>query len=491
MVENTGRRFGGGLRHDLGTDHVERDLTEGQGPMQPETAGDPGPATIDPGVPADRGLPHAGPTPLGMGTGPGGTVAPKASDTVQFVEDARTLQQLIFWNTLSTFMTLGLYRFWARTRLRRHFWHRVIVAGSPAEYMGHGFELFAGFVVIFLAAAVAFLAFLFSSIYAYGDSTLTDLLSLSPIALLPLLLPLALFRARRYRLNRTVWRGIHLSQDGSVLVYMAIWAGSLLLTILTLGLAYPARNLWTERYRLTHTLVGDQRVTFGGRVLALLVPWLPAWLCGLVLLAAAAGGSVWWELHRALGTLPAGTNNPPVPEPWADFYAVSPALWGLAVLVSALLFYVTFVRYRVVEFRYVVGHLELAGARFSSMLSITDVFRIVTPGLLGLLGYAVLSGVTVASIYEVLRALPSHAAGGAGALVMAGSLILMSVGLLFAASYGVSVISNVTLRARLIGTVARSLEIDDPKALDRIGQGPLTGTGPGEGLADALAFGDF
>ncbi|MGF1457064.1 MAG: DUF898 family protein [Alphaproteobacteria bacterium] len=463
---------------------MERDGSIGQ---EPGPVWDPESQTLTTGEPVapDAGAPVHGDGRAGPDAGA------QRESTVVFVEEPKSLQRLIFWNTLSTFLTVGLYRFWARTRLRRHFWHRVIVAGSPAEYMGHGFELFAGFLVIFALVGVGFLVFLFSTLYAYGDEVSTDLLSSLPLALLPVLLPMALFRARRYRLRRTVWRGIHLAQDGSVLTYTALWVWGLVLTVLTLGLAYPARNLWTERYRLTHTLVGDRRVDFKARVAPLMLAWLPAWGCSLLLLAASVGCAVWWDLHGSVSDLPAGTNNPPVPEPWSDFYAVPPALWGLALLLSLILFYGSFVRYRVLEFRYVVGQMDLAGARFTSDLGVTDVLRIITPGLLGLMGYVVLSGVTVATIYEVLRALPSHAADGAGTLLMAASALSMSVALLFAASYGVSVVSNVGMRARLLGAVARTLDIENPQALDRIGQGRTDATGPGEGLADALAFGDF
>jgi Bacterial protein of unknown function (DUF898) len=38
-------------------------------------------------------------------------------------------------------ITLGIYRFWATTRVRRWFWSKVTIDGERLEYSGTGFEL--------------------------------------------------------------------------------------------------------------------------------------------------------------------------------------------------------------------------------------------------------------------------------------------------------------------------------------------------------------
>ena len=45
---------------------------------------------------------------------------------------------------LLTLITLGLYRFWARTRVRRYMWSATSPGGDPFEYTGTGLEKLLG-----------------------------------------------------------------------------------------------------------------------------------------------------------------------------------------------------------------------------------------------------------------------------------------------------------------------------------------------------------
>ena len=44
-------------------------------------------------------------------------------------------------------ITLGFYRFWGKTRIRRYLWSRVSLMGDRFEYTGTGKELFFGFII--------------------------------------------------------------------------------------------------------------------------------------------------------------------------------------------------------------------------------------------------------------------------------------------------------------------------------------------------------
>ncbi len=46
-----------------------------------------------------------------------------------------------------TIITLTMYRFWARTSMRRRLWSRTWVLGDPLEYTGSAGELFRGFLI--------------------------------------------------------------------------------------------------------------------------------------------------------------------------------------------------------------------------------------------------------------------------------------------------------------------------------------------------------
>src|SRR2546423_13314136 len=75
--------------------------------------------------------------------------------------------------------------------------------------------------------------------------------------LLALLGQFAVSRARRYRLSRTIFRGVRLYQTGSAWRYSISSALWWVLTALTAGLAYPWRVASLERYKLRHTHYGN------------------------------------------------------------------------------------------------------------------------------------------------------------------------------------------------------------------------------------------
>src|SRR5262249_14770754 len=118
--------------------------------------------------------------------------------------------------------------------------------------------------------------------------------------LLLLLGEFALYRARRYRLTRTVFRGVRFDQHGSAWLYalraLAWWA----LVILTLGLAYPWQVSNLERFKMRHTSYGDLPGRFEGSGFALFLRGLPIWLVVVGPIAGAIAGAVWLVDWNAL-----------------------------------------------------------------------------------------------------------------------------------------------------------------------------------------------
>lgn len=166
--------------------------------------------------------------------------------------------------------TIGVHRFWLTTRKRRFFWSHTEIDGDPLEYTGHALQLLIGF----LFAVGIFLPLYGVFFYLNTQSSETALLGLSVIAgLLWFLSGYAIYRARDFRLSRTLWRGIRFDQGGSAWGYAFRRFGWSILMVLTAGLIYPfmAANLW--RYRYSHTWYGDRRFSFGGRAGRLAGPY--------------------------------------------------------------------------------------------------------------------------------------------------------------------------------------------------------------------------
>ena len=75
------------------------------------------------------------------------TVEAAATQTFSHTGKFSNVFGLALKNALLTIVTLTLYRFWARTAMRRRLWSRAWIMGDPLEYTGTGWELFRGFLI--------------------------------------------------------------------------------------------------------------------------------------------------------------------------------------------------------------------------------------------------------------------------------------------------------------------------------------------------------
>ena len=157
----------------------------------------------------------------------GAPAAPSADDPNEWASAAPEaafygprgrLFRILLANFLLNVVMLGVYRIWAKTRLRRFLWRHTKLLGEPLEYTGTGGELFVGFLIAMAILApligVASLAQLFVEHIAVNFVV--------PVVLF-LLTPVALYRMWRYRFARTLWRGVQFGLDGSSLRYAGLW----------------------------------------------------------------------------------------------------------------------------------------------------------------------------------------------------------------------------------------------------------------------------
>lgn len=191
---------------------------------------------------------------------------------------------LLLKNLALNIVTLGFYRFWARTRLRRYLWSNVELLGDPFVYSGTGMELFKGFlralVVIVPLGAIS-----------VGTDFIPDPMWMAaakvPLVLLIFfLIFVAMYSARRYRLSRTTWRGIRFGLDGKATDYALRLMGWTLLTVVTLGFANPWVAVKEQKYLMERTFFGDKRFQFDGRGRELFMSWL--------LVYATFGLGIYW-----------------------------------------------------------------------------------------------------------------------------------------------------------------------------------------------------
>lgn len=209
--------------------------------------------------------------------------------SVDYVGRGKPLFWLVAKTLVLTVLTLGIYRFWMKTRLRRYYWSSVQPGGVPFEYTGTGLEKLLGFLiaVVILAIYLGFvnLALSFVGLAFFQGNPLA--LNLSFLAVVPLIF-YARYRGRRYLLSRTRWRGVRFGADQAAGKYMWAALGHTLLSILTLGVLVPRQTFKLEKFVTDRTWYGDVRMEQGGTWTMLLKPWL--WIYAGVLLAVA---SIW------------------------------------------------------------------------------------------------------------------------------------------------------------------------------------------------------
>ncbi len=191
------------------------------------------------------------------------------------------LYWLFIKNLLLSIVTLGIYRFWGRTNIRRYVWSNTRFMGDAFEYTGKGSELFAGFVIVFGVFFVFSIAMQILVLSFGPESPISAILNIVFPVFIGYFVFVAQYAAQRYRLTRTVWRGLRGGMTGSAWNYGFYAFGVTLLTGLTLTLARPWARVRLIERRLSNSYFGDAKVSvaFSSR------PLYPSYIVGLIAFA--------------------------------------------------------------------------------------------------------------------------------------------------------------------------------------------------------------
>lgn len=194
------------------------------------------------------------------------------------------LLKLTIMNFLLGLITLGFYRFWAKTNVRKHIWSSVHINNEPLEYTGTGMELFKGFLVVFGVFLLPYVLAITLATFIQGpESFIAIFLQGIFILVIYVLWGFAIYKARKYQLSRTMWRGIRGTLVGSAMTYSLLYFGSLLAKSMSMGWATPVMNTVLAEQITNDMRFGDAAFKFKGRA----GPLYPTYaLCWLLTLAA-------------------------------------------------------------------------------------------------------------------------------------------------------------------------------------------------------------
>jgi uncharacterized membrane protein YjgN (DUF898 family) len=433
-------------------------------------------------------LPALPPPPLPAGGGP-----PPLPGLVHFVGPESAYWQLRIKGAALLLITLGIYRFWLMTDVRRFLWSNTEIAGETLEYDGLATELLLGFlfaiailIPIYVAIAMATLAL---DLPDYASA-------IGGLALFVVFGEFARYRARRYRLTRTVFRGLRFHQDGLgwlYALYAILWW---ILIIVSLGLAYPWAQASLQRYMMRHTSYGKLPGRFEGTGWRLFLRGLPLWLASIAPVLVAAGvvaGLIDWHAFDAADTEDAKQGVFAVIG--ADLVGrlgtktlIAIGIGGVAgSVLAAILLHPVF---QAIVYRWWLSGLRFGGITVTSRLRIGQVYliylRYIGLAWLFMMGASIGIGILASVIFALLNAI--HIAGNQ---IPGRELIGAGIGVLFYAAFalGLSVMHQVLITFSLWRAAAQSAEISHAPILDTVEAKAGLSSALGEGLVDALGFG--
>src|SRR5262245_25866205 len=258
------------------------------------------------------------------------------AEPIMFSGVRSDFRRLVFRGALLELLTVGFYRFWLATDMRRHLWSHTSVGGDALEYTGTAKELLIGFL---FALAVLVPIYLVYTLIGIQAEQMQAFASIPLVLFYYLFAQFAIYRARRYRLTRTVWRGVRFWMEGSGWSYA--WRASLwaLLAIVTLGIALPWREAALERFKMRHSYYGDLQGRFDatGWQLFAKIWWM--WVGGVVFLLFALA-----------------------------MVTAAPVIGAIMPLIFLVIAAIVYPVYKAIEWRWWASGIRFGGVRFESKL---------------------------------------------------------------------------------------------------------------------------
>jgi uncharacterized membrane protein YjgN (DUF898 family) len=411
------------------------------------------------------------------------TLEPRRDSHVSFIGENGVFRRLVTVGALLEVVTFGFYRFWLTTNMRRHLWTHTSVDGDTLEYTGRGRELLLGFLFALAVLVPIYLLYLYISIEL---TRYKAFLSLPLFLFFYIFAQFAVFRARRYRLTRTIWRGVRFWMTGSGWAYAAKAFAWQLLNGVTLGLSYPWSVASLERYKMGHTNYGNLEGAFVGRGWAFFkrgwLLWLVAWIP--VILFVSVGVYAAYLKSNATG-------------------AATGQIGSLIFLASLSLIILPFVfaAFKAIEWKWWLESIRFGEVRFQSDL---------TPG--ALIGnYWALIGMTVLAMIAGIVFMVIVIGAGMGLayafgvdfnaigkemqakhfsmafIPLIGVYILSYLGLIQL----VGIVRRIYLIQRIWKIVADSITVQHLEAADHVLAEGQPASAFGEGLADGLDLAGF
>jgi uncharacterized membrane protein YjgN (DUF898 family) len=200
------------------------------------------------------------------------------------------LFNLSWVNFLLRIVTLGIYHFWAKTEVRKRLWSAIRINGEPLTYTGRGLELFIGFALVVALVLLPGTGIVVGLMFVFGPTSIIYNVALFVLYVAFFFLAgMGVYRAMRYRLSRTRWRGIRASLVGSSVSYAWTYFWTFLVVGLTAGWFLPWRTTRLQTIITNDMRFGDRPLKFTATSGPLYGPFAVMWFGGVILYGAVIG----------------------------------------------------------------------------------------------------------------------------------------------------------------------------------------------------------
>jgi len=393
---------------------------------------------------------------------------PTAAYALVDFHDARPqFRRMVLRGALLELVTIGFYRFWLATNIRRHIWRSTSVAGDSLEYTGVGKELLLGALLALAIFAPIYLGYFLVSVEAERMQAFASV----PFGLFfYLFAQFAIYRARRYRMTRTIWRGVRFWMTGSGWNYAFRSAGLMVLVVLTLGLALPWREAALERYKMRHSHYGDLQGRFVGTGWEFFKRGIGLWLIATVVIALPIIEAIlsrgWWSPSTAF-------------------------VYPVIMLIAAPFAYAFF---KAIQWRWWVSGIRFGDVSFASDIRARNLFGLYWKVVGWMFLILILAALAITGILMAAASM-GEGAGDLAEKIQAASqqwpvAIAMFGSYIFAALMATAVM-RIYLIHDLTARIAESVTVHNIASAENVSARGASANAVGEGLADSLEIFGF
>ncbi len=385
----------------------------------------------------------------------------------------RGLFGLSIVNMALRLVTLGIYHFWAKTEVRKRIWSGVRINDEPLTYTGRGLELFLGFLIVFAVVILPISLGFVALALIFGPQH--PILNVAAIILyvgFAYLYGIAIYRAHRYRLARTRWRGIRGALEGSPARYAWTHFWTLLLIPLTLGWIIPWRTTKLQSLITNNMRFGDRPLRFDATYRPLLLPFAVLWF-GVIFIYVGLGSSlVGYFAAKYQRAQEAGQLYRP--SQYDSLIVI------IAILAAIFLYALISAWYQARTINHFARHTHFEQASFDGRATASGLIWLSITNLLILLSGAILLGAVVLAIAAPFIDLQNMRAPEGVAVTQ-----VLSAAVPLALIIGFTLFTPI-VQARTAGYIVRRLSISGTAPIAEIAQSAGADVKYGEGLAEAF-----